>query len=556
MHTSTIRKILALLLALCLLTVCLTACGDSKKSEEKETTTQSKKDKTDKDKNDKNDKEEGKEDDKDTSSDQTDDEDPYVTDTGFLFYHDDHVELGTPDKTLDPQEVYDNLTYIPEMFYGDYMILGGDEAQEEFGKNSEFTDWTLEGKTQTFSVLPFGFLAGKHSPAHSVTFIEGYHWMYTYFMHKYDDESIYLDVVLCAYTVEGNTVTLRPLDKFHVDQETGKITYAFSEMVLDYEFSFCGRQLTLTKGDASVTMWAGLDPYHEENYIYTDAYLVQGTQPLGNMDTINFRYHPANEDPASAYLFVDNLEGDTVYHTIAHLEENGLFTITIPWDEDTVTTYQMVYFLCGKDGIIFTDGTNNYLYTHNYSDRNKTDLRDFVTEDQTGQMDKLSDSQLEQIVQTKAELLADLEKAFKDEGIKVTVNAETGEMTMDASVLFGGDSSVLTDAGKEVVRRFVEVYTTVAFADEYKGFISHTMVEGHTAPTGSTYEQSLPLSYDRANVVRDYCLSLNSGLSADDLEAIGYSNSRPVKDKDGKVDMAASRRVSFRFIIDLEQFLN
>ena len=37
------------------------------------------------------------------------------------------------------------------------------------------------------------------------------------------------------------------------------------------------------------------------------------------------------------------------------------------------------------------------------------------------------------------------------------------------------------------------------------------------------------------------------------LEAIGYSNSRPVYDADGNPDMPASRRVSFRFMINLEQ---
>lgn len=552
MCATTIRKLIALLLAVCLLATALTACGggaDNKKSEGKSAASQADKDSGKGDKGDKNEDE-----DDDKPSQKPDGKEEYRTDTGYLFYREDHVELETPDKPLNPQEVYDNLTYIPEMFYGDYMILGGDTAEEEFAKNSTYVDYTLEGKTVSLSVLPFGFLAGRHSPAHSVVYIDGYYWMYTYFMRQYEDEQAYLDTQLCAYTVEGNTLTLRLLDSFHMDRDTEKITYAFSDVVLEYEFSFCGRQLTLSKDGESITLWAGLDAYNEENYIHVDSYLVKGTQPLDNIDSLTFSY--SDDEDFQTYFFVDNLNDDTCYNGIAHLEENGLFTMTLPWEDDTTDTYQMVYFLCGKDGIIFTDGTNNYLYTHDYGDRNKTTLQDYVTEDQTGKMDELSDSQMEEILNTKTDLLKDLEQAFKDEGIDVTVNADTGEMTMDASVLFGGDSAVLTDAGKEVVRRFVSVYTAVAFADKYEGFISHTMVEGHAAPTGLSYEQALPLSEERANVVRDYCLSLNSALEEDDLEAVGYSNSRPIKDADGKVDMAASRRVSFRFIIDLDSFID
>jgi len=83
------------------------------------------------------------------------------------------------------------------------------------------------------------------------------------------------------------------------------------------------------------------------------------------------------------------------------------------------------------------------------------------------------------------------------------------------------------------------------------------MVEGHTAPVGnSSYEDGLPLSVERAKKVKEYCASLNSGDSAKlsaALEDIGYSNSKPILDNDGKIDMAKSRRVSFRFIINLDK---
>lgn len=152
----------------------------------------------------------------------------------------------------------------------------------------------------------------------------------------------------------------------------------------------------------------------------------------------------------------------------------------------------------------------------------------------------------------KADLLADLIATFKEAGITVSVNEETGELALDSSVLFGGDSAVLTDQGKTFLDKFIKAYTSIICSDKYAGFITKTMVEGHSAPVaGVTYEGGLNLSVQRATNVMNYCLSSASGL---ELEAIGYSNSKPVYNSDGNVDMAASRRVSFRFLINTDMY--
>lgn len=169
----------------------------------------------------------------------------------------------------------------------------------------------------------------------------------------------------------------------------------------------------------------------------------------------------------------------------------------------------------------------------------------------------VSGAQLTDVSAKKDNLLDDLITAFEKEGIKVSIDKETGEIALDSSVLFGGDSSVLTADGKAFLNKFIKVYTNIAFSDKYDGFISKTIVEGHTAPVqGSTYASGLQLSVDRAENVRKYCLSKDTGVDiskiAKTLESIGYSNSKPVYGKDGKVDMAASRRVSFRFLVAVE----
>jgi len=168
----------------------------------------------------------------------------------------------------------------------------------------------------------------------------------------------------------------------------------------------------------------------------------------------------------------------------------------------------------------------------------------------------ISAEQLAEVSKKKENLLNELTAAFEKEGIKVTVNEATGELCLDSSVLFGGDSSELTADGKKFLNKFIKVYTNVAFSAKYDGFISKTLVEGHTAPLkGSTYASGLQLSEERAANVRKYCLSSETGVNvskiSNSLQAVGYSNSQPILNADGSVNMEASRRVSFRFMVNV-----
>lgn len=219
---------------------------------------------------------------------------------------------------------------------------------------------------------------------------------------------------------------------------------------------------------------------------------------------------------------------------------------------------QFVYFLCDEDGIILTDGETVYYYNETYAQRNWSSVYDNMESEQKEALDKLSEEEIKKIAEKKNNLLDDLTAAFSAAGIKVDVNKKTGEIAMDTTVLFGGDSAVVTDQGKDFLNKFLKAYTEIIYNEKYDGFISKTMVEGHIAPIdGVTYEGGLPLSEQRAKNVKDYCLSGETGVDvsklAPTLETIGYSQSKPVYGDDGKVDFEASRRVSFRFIINLEK---
>ena len=161
--------------------------------------------------------------------------------------------------------------------------------------------------------------------------------------------------------------------------------------------------------------------------------------------------------------------------------------------------------------------------------------------------------------QLKTDLLGDLVDAFNAEGIIVTVDKNTGELALDSNVLFGGDSAVLTDDGKELLEKFMNAYTSIIYNDKYKDFVQDTIIEGHTAPVpGTTYEDGIDLSIERAENVLNYCTALKTSVDTKTLEdtftSIGYSCSKPVFDENGEVVMDACRRVSFRIIVDTSAY--
>lgn len=174
-------------------------------------------------------------------------------------------------------------------------------------------------------------------------------------------------------------------------------------------------------------------------------------------------------------------------------------------------------------------------------------------------IDKIPEMKVEDVVliaETRANLLADLSHAFETSGLSVIVDEELGEIILDSSVLFEVDKAEISAEGKVFLQKFLAVYTAVVYNPKYEGFLSHVLVEGHTDSDGN-YDYNLTLSQNRADSVLAFCLSPESGAGAyaaqleSSLEAVGYSYDRLIYDENGNEDKAASRRVSFRFLIAL-----
>ncbi len=481
------------------------------------------------------------------------------TDDGsFILRNEDSVELGTPDKTLNSQDVYEKIEYTPEMFYGRYSIRNwfensgyNSEKMNQFKSDMTYMDDPYSDDDTKISVVPFFTVAGKETFDYGLKYETKYDWISL----SFSTDSGYTKDYQFAYEIDENKIKLTGVNWSH-DNDAKKLKYEIDESIkLEYEFSFCGRTLTLSNGDKSVSLYTGTTYNGVDDYLYSDMYIAS-SNAIDTIQKVSFRW---DINDSSRIIFVCEGETGTEYiqNGIAQLSEDGLFTFTVPYESGT-KTYQFVYFLCTDDGIILTDGENTYYYTDTYWTYTKNDVVKNVDIEQIETLNNMGEDELKNLEQKKTDLFSDLANAFNVAGISVQVNKETGEIAMDSTVLFGGDSADLTNDGKEFLNKFVKAYTSIIYNEKYNGFISKTMVEGHIAPiSGTTYDGGLPLSEKRAENVMNYCLSKDTGVDtaklASTMETIGYSQSKPVYDSDGNVDFDASRRVSFRFIINLDK---
>ena len=539
------KRILAGLLAVLLLltlVLSMTACGEKEEEKDSKKSSQKKEDKD----------EENKNEDEDNTPDAPTGK-PVET-----LYFDQDVEKkhGKIEKELDPQEVYENLTYTPQMFYGTYRILGGDEAEEQYAEEMSYVDihyldYNMEDTVRQITSVPFSIEAGPQSFNHVINNVKGKNFMRAYFYNETGN----LDYYTCLYTVEGDTLTLNPLAYYEYDQENARIKHVLSETVLTYTFQFEGRKLTLSNGEESVTMHSAMEVYTDDTNFIVDSYLAPGSASIENIDSINMRWYWGDGEYSdnTRRMSVEDADYENYRNCYAVVEDNGLLTMTIFNDDGTSATYQFVYIFCDWDGIILTDGETVYYYTADWSDRYGTQLDGNLSFEDMDKLENMSQEKLEQIVEKKENLLTDLAAAYEAAGMTVTINEETGEIAMDASVLFPVDEYAVSEEGKALLEQFIGVYTSVVFDEKYEGFLSKIMVEGHTDSTGD-YEHNQELSQNRAESVKDFCIGVGGDHAAaleEMMQAVGYASDNPILDANGKEDLAASRRVSFRFIINL-----
>ena len=180
---------------------------------------------------------------------------------------------------------------------------------------------------------------------------------------------------------------------------------------------------------------------------------------------------------------------------------------------------------------------------------------------QQAQLDN-QQAQIEQLVGMKTRIITSLSSALKSSSISATVDPTTGSIALESDVLFESGEYKLTDAGKRFVDKFLPVYLDVLFSEEYKGYVSEIIIEGHTDSVGG-YLTNLELSQQRALAVASYVLGDSCrAVSADvknELRTVVTVNGRSYSDRifnaDGTENMDASRRVVFKFRLTDEQMI-
>ena len=159
---------------------------------------------------------------------------------------------------------------------------------------------------------------------------------------------------------------------------------------------------------------------------------------------------------------------------------------------------------------------------------------------------------IDALVGVRSQIITALSGALTSANLRASVDPTTGDIMLDSAVFFKTNSDEIKEEGRALLDRFVPVYLSVLLREEYRGYLGAIIIEGHTDTAGD-YMHNLELSQKRALSVAMYVLEM-SGLTEeqrdllrDILTATGRSESNPVYNADGSVNMDASRRVEFKF---------
>ena len=183
-------------------------------------------------------------------------------------------------------------------------------------------------------------------------------------------------------------------------------------------------------------------------------------------------------------------------------------------------------------------------------------------DEKTAQL-KDQQAQIDQIIGVKADVIEALKNEFSKNNINVDIDAQTGALTLEASVMFDYDQAELTDAGKQALEQILPIYCKVLLQDDYMKYLAEIIIDGYTDTDGD-YSYNLRLSQQRSLAVAQYLLDIQGNFldatQSQNLEKYltvnGHSMANPVLDANGNVDKDASRRVEVKFRLKDEEMID
>lgn len=508
-----------------------------------------------------------------------------LSDSGSFFpygevFYDGRWYNGSLPNVAEPvtaADIYAKVKYTEQMFYGDYRLNHPNDGLPASYASQDFVNsavWISGEKVSsliadsTISNLPYRIVAGNAELDNALITDTDHSWCQLYYATK-DGAGVSIDA---AYTVEGNTITFVPVLEWSFNESTAELSYQFEDTTISYDFEFCGPKLTIYNGEFSYTLierdFTSWLSYVTENSVSVESSLSENSKMIDKITGIDMTVMMDAENNINmkkctfSLKTLDSEGSEKVCSGIAKWDEDGLFTFSYE-DADGVTQiHQMVLFYCGFDGVVLSDGKKNYYYLSTFLSSVSSgrytieDLGMNVSEEDQELIENLTEEEIEEIIETRNDLLSDLKDSFVSNGIAAEIDEETGEIVLDSSILFATGQAELSADGKNALTAFITAFTNVIGDDKYDGFISKVEVQGHTDTDGD-YDMNMTLSQNRASSVKDYCLTgvnLDAAMKSK-LEGlfvpVGYSYDHPVYNADGSVNMAASRRVEFIFYINL-----
>lgn len=501
-------------------------------------------------------------------------------------------ETPTYDTTIEGGEDLFGGERFEEMIWGyyeavDYNYTGSGDDAKAFLEDMEYIEISMGGETYEFAALPLSIQSGQFSHSVGSVYYDGdYYEPYTEkgkamfrkaWIEQVGDltEEQFLNMeetfnlhVAELYVVDrmGNTRIFSLAYKF----ENGKLAMYNCEIddnyrvtldstpVVTYDVLLDGGKLAL-KYKGVQRDYVGSGYKEDDSNLYFEGYALNEQNRYGDIEGFSFFQYGHDEEP-SVYVYLTN--GDSpADETITFDYKTGEFTLS--WTERW-TTYNgntvkeadnfsvsgklvpcTTYPSDGHGGMfLFIDG-QRYDYLMSSKAYEETQYSDILSEDVV--IEDLSTSDLDAINAAKNSILEDLKAAFAAAGINAEIDPNSGKVTLESSFLFATNSAELSAEGQAYLNGVLDVYTAVLMSDAYSGYISSIMIEGHTDTAGS-YSSNQVLSEQRAASVANHCLSRTPALS-DVIQTKGCSYDYPIYNADGTVDMASSRRVTFRFIL-------
>lgn len=161
--------------------------------------------------------------------------------------------------------------------------------------------------------------------------------------------------------------------------------------------------------------------------------------------------------------------------------------------------------------------------------------------------DKIPDLVREELADVKLNMLLELEQAYENAEIPVSVDFVRGQIALEAKYLFEPDSREMSREGQKYLEYFMQIYSSVISKKVYSQYISRIVIEGHTDTAGQ-YSYNQILSMNQADAVAKSCVELAPDLGKD-MQFTGCAYDYPVWGDDGSVNAEKSNRVVFRALL-------